>query len=168
LLVVLRFLKCGGWKRLTSWREGVRLRIGIPDRRGCDGWGSSSWIGTGTSLEACVDWRGCDKLDGWCSSCLGLGEVVGGLEVSGIHRNGVLSSLELGSSWSDLGLIWFMWHLITHGCSKNKYHKAYVPIDDSFYPLFSPGVIFCEWVLVRRILFWFDMLAFSLFFKKLT
>jgi len=30
----------------------------------------------------------------------------------------------------------------TCGCSKNKYHTAYGPIDGSFYPLFSPGVIF--------------------------
>jgi len=88
--------------------------MGIPDRRGCDGWRSSSWIGAGTSLEACLDWRGCDGLDGCCSSCLGLGGVFGGLEVSGIHQNGVLSSLKLllRSSWSDLGLIWFMWRLI--------------------------------------------------------
>jgi len=56
----------------------------------------------------------------------------------------------------------------TYGCSKNKHHTTYGPIDNSFYPLFSPGVVFGKYFLVRRILFWFDMLAFSLFFKKLT
>jgi len=96
-------------------------------------------------LDAWVYWRGCDGLDGCYSSCLGLGGVVGELEVCPHppKRSVVIfgAATEVIVTRSRLNLIYVALNKAC-GCLKNKYHTAYGPIDDSFYPLFSPGVIF--------------------------